>query len=63
MYVVTALFYIWCLFRSRNNDPIQVMDEAKDSVPTLQLSKQEILTGYSAWMCMVLSFVTLYLVL
>ena len=23
------------------------MDEAKDSVPTLQLSKQEILTGYS----------------
>ena len=25
------------------------MDEAKDSVPTLQLSKQEILTGYGEW--------------
>jgi len=32
--------------RSRATDPVQVMDEAKDSVPSLQLSKHEILTGY-----------------
>ena len=31
--------------RSRISDAIQVMDEAKDSVPTLQLLKHEILTG------------------
>ena len=36
--------------RSRSNDPVQVMDEAKDSVPSLQLSKQEILTGYRVHM-------------
>ncbi len=31
--------------RSRAQDPIQVMSEAKDSITTLQLSSCEILTG------------------
>ena len=35
-----------CLTRSRATDPVQVMDEAKDSVSSLQLSRHEILTGY-----------------
>lgn len=31
--------------RSRSQDPIQVIDDAKDSIPTLQVSAQEIITG------------------
>lgn len=31
--------------RSRNKDPIQIMDDAKDSVPTVQISDHTILTG------------------
>ena len=31
--------------RARTYDPVQVMDEAKDSVTSLQLSASEILTG------------------
>ena len=37
--------YVLWNFRSRTNDAVQVMDEAKDSVPTLQLLKHEILSG------------------
>ena len=31
--------------RSRSQDPIQVLDDAKDSISSVQVSKQEILTG------------------
>jgi len=31
--------------RSRSNDPIQILDDAKDSIPSLQVSQHEILTG------------------
>jgi len=34
--------------RSRTYDPVQVMNEAKDSITSMQLSGSEILTG-SAW--------------
>ena len=32
--------------RSRSPDPIQVLDDAKDSVSSLQVSQHAILTGY-----------------
>jgi len=43
---VDPVCYYYLLTRSRATDPVQVMDEAKDSIPSLQLSKHEILTGY-----------------
>jgi len=33
--------------RSRSLEPIQIMDDAKDSVTSIQVSNEEILTGYT----------------
>ena len=40
--------------RARTYDPVQVMDEAKDSVTSLQLSASEILTGSVLMYCQLL---------
>ena len=46
-----AIVSCYLYARSRATDAVQVMDEAKDSVPSLQLSRHEILTGYVTIFC------------
>ena len=42
--------------KSRTHDPVQVLDEAKDSITSIHLSKHEILIGYVYNNSLIVSF-------
>ena len=44
--------------KSRTHDPVQVLDEAKDSITSIHLSKHEILIGYVYNNSLIVSFST-----